>query len=792
MFKVRWGIFVAVAMAIGNVAFAGTTSTGTRGPSTVDSAYIVPVANGVRAVSILTVGESVNLKPNGTPYRLVGIPDGMGAFSNNDGTFTLVVNHEIRSTLGIARLHHGLTPPATSKGAFVSKWIISIDKLAVQEGSDLIRAGGLNLWDAATQKYVVADPAGTLINLNRLCAGDMAPITAFQFTRTNPDGTTSSLGTRARIFLSGEETDDVGRGFAHIVTGTTGGGVSVELPKFGKFAYENIVANPFGQEKTIVMSLDDGNGGQVYCYVGTKVSTGSGATSDIEKAGLTNGKQYVVVVPGVILESRQTAIGTAKGVETPFTLADIGDMAAVGANSETASDAVKGTEFLRPEDGAWDPSKPADFYFVTTDRFDEFKANIDGTDGTPPNTEADGTNDAVIDQVGRSRLWRLRFTDIANPETGGTIALMVDGTEAHQMFDNLTIDTQGNILIQEDPGNQEYLARIWSYNIASGTLTEVAKHDPARFGDIGVPASSSFNTDEESSGILDASSFLGAGWFLMNVQSHRSTGSSDLESVEKGQILAIFVPGSVPAPVIGTSSSAGKFTFTPAAPVVGTAVVFTGIATAIPTIFWSWDFGDGTTSVAATATATGNTQTKTYTVAGDYSVTATATDTLSGKVTTNTQVITVKDTIRAGTGGANTLKMDIKLKFPAGDSKIVLQGNIPMAFDQALAGPVKLDIGGVVSEFAIDADGNFKSDTAKFRIYKKKRPAATTMPVTKFRYVQTGKFNEFVVDEGLIDKNAFRESGRRVVVKLTIFGKLYDTTFANLYNAKLGQSGRYK
>jgi hypothetical protein len=63
------------------------------------------------------------------------------------------------------------------------------------------------------------------------------------------------------------------------------------------------------------------------------------------------------------------------------------------------------TEFLRPEDGAWDPNNPNDFYFVTTDRFDEFKFGMDGSD-----------TDTVIDEVGRSRLYRLRFFDINNPQ----------------------------------------------------------------------------------------------------------------------------------------------------------------------------------------------------------------------------------------------------------------------------------------------------------------------------------------------------------------------------------------
>jgi hypothetical protein len=58
--------------------------------------YLVPTVPGVEITPMMTVGESVNLKPDGvTPYRAVGIMDGMGAYDNGDGTFTLLMNHEL-------------------------------------------------------------------------------------------------------------------------------------------------------------------------------------------------------------------------------------------------------------------------------------------------------------------------------------------------------------------------------------------------------------------------------------------------------------------------------------------------------------------------------------------------------------------------------------------------------------------------------------------------------------------------------------------------------------------------
>jgi hypothetical protein len=78
------------AVAIAAPAVAQTTT----GPSSSASPYIVPIVLGVKTTSILTVGDTVNLKPDGvTPYRMVGIPDGLGAFDNGNGTFTLLMNH---------------------------------------------------------------------------------------------------------------------------------------------------------------------------------------------------------------------------------------------------------------------------------------------------------------------------------------------------------------------------------------------------------------------------------------------------------------------------------------------------------------------------------------------------------------------------------------------------------------------------------------------------------------------------------------------------------------------------
>jgi hypothetical protein len=448
------GGIIVVAAVVVSAAFANAIT----GPSSSQSPYVVRSQPGIVTKSILTVGDSVG------GYRMVGIPDGLGAFDNGDGTFTLLMNHELQGGAGTVRAHG-------STGAFVSKWTIDKETLQVVDGEDLIQHVNL--------------VSGTL-PLSRLCSADLPALSAFY-------DASSGKGYNGRLFMDGEENGTEGRGLAHALDGT-----SWELPALGRFSWENSVANPTTGDKTVTVGTDDSTPGQVYVYVGDKTTSGS----PVERAGLTNGKLYGVKVTGVPTE---TAAGIASG--TSFTLFDLGSrVGKTGAQLETESDAGSVTEWLRPEDGSWDPTNPNTFYFVTTNSF-----------------------------AAPSRLWRLNFNDVTNPAAGGTVDMLLDGTEGQHMFDNITVNDHGQVLLQEDPGNQPYIARIWQYFPASDTLTEIAHHDPDRF----APGAPNFLTqDEESSGIIPAP-FLGEGWYLADVQAHYPIAG---ELVEGGQLIALHVP----------------------------------------------------------------------------------------------------------------------------------------------------------------------------------------------------------------------------------------------------------
>ena len=482
---------IAVLAATAAAAVVGgihvTSANDTTGPSSSASPYVVSVSPNVSTKSILTVGDAVNVKSDGvSPYRLVGIPDGLGAFDNGDGTFTVLMNHELGATAGVIR-DHG------ARGSFVSKWTIRKDDLTVLKGEDLIQ--NVATWNQSASAF---NAPAQGVAMGRLCSADLPATSAFY-------NAASGMGYDGRLFMNGEEVGAEGRAFAHALDGT-----SYELPYLGKFSWENSLANPATGDKTVVVGTDDSTPGQVYVYIGTKTNTGS----PVDQAGLNSGNLYGVKVSGVTLENRDTGIASG----TPFTLHNFGNVAnTTGAQLQAASTANGVTEFLRPEDGHWDSQNPAHFYFVTTDRFDTIK-----NPGTPAN------------QVGRSRLWRLRFNDVTDPAAGGEIDMLLDGTEVQQMMDNMTVDSIGiGSLIQEDPGNQPYLAKVLRHDIASNGISVIAQHDPNRF----LPNAPNFLTqDEESSGIIDVSDILGEGWFLLDVQAHYST---DRELVEGGQLLAL-------------------------------------------------------------------------------------------------------------------------------------------------------------------------------------------------------------------------------------------------------------
>jgi secreted PhoX family phosphatase len=272
------------------------------------------------------------------------------------------------------------------------------------------------------------------------------------------------------------------------------------------------------------MGNEDEADGQLRAYVGKKLADGT----PFDRAGLTDGLPSVVSVAGATTDAQfRTAYG--KGEPVRFTLRGI-DWTQTGPAQNVEAHA-KGISLDRIEDGHWDPSSPSDYYFLTTE----------GGKGANVPTGRFGRDGGG--------LWRLRFDDIEHPEQGGTLALLLDGSEEPLLNkpDNMGIDGGGNLLMQEDPGNNVTVSRIVAYRIADGARGVLARFDPALFGwrgrllPNGNPAleTGQITFDEESSGIIDAHGTIAPRWFLFDAQVH--VNSPDPELVQGGQLLALHV-----------------------------------------------------------------------------------------------------------------------------------------------------------------------------------------------------------------------------------------------------------
>ena len=114
----RIGAVLSVALAVMVVvAGAGLAATSVK-------PYVEPVGAQYQVRALFSVDDKVPLLgAAGQQYRMVGIPDGLGAHPNGDGTSTLYMNHE----LGFTALSEPVVGGPKNRGAIVSQWLLDAD-----------------------------------------------------------------------------------------------------------------------------------------------------------------------------------------------------------------------------------------------------------------------------------------------------------------------------------------------------------------------------------------------------------------------------------------------------------------------------------------------------------------------------------------------------------------------------------------------------------------------------------------------------------------------------------------
>lgn len=465
--------------------------------------YMEAVASGVSLDPFATSGDSIG------GYLIGGVPDGMGVIPVN-GKLRILTNHEWSSSIPVAAARASTYGMTTA--SYVSEMHYDLKKKAIVAGKDFME--WIEWYDYQTEQFGVVPtaPAGAALVdaygaqshsylMNRFCSSTLADAGEFYNKKTG-------AGYKGAVYLTGEEGGDESRGFAGNQDGEF-----VQVPGFGLAGWETFVNAPTTSDATVIMGNEDNSAtdSQLWMYIGTKTKTGEW----YEKAGLTNGKHYVMATD--VLNDNAFRAKYAKGVSAPASFKEID----YKQNGKLQNDKARelGMTLARVEDGHFDPNKPNDYYFVTTESNKDPKATASNP-ATPTVTRDGGA------------LWRLRFVDINNPTKGASLTMLLDGSEEPYLSkpDNIVVDDAGNILIQEDPGNNAHVSRVIAYRISDGKLATVAKFKDSYFN----PANTTtfITQDEESSGIIDVTSYLRTGksdkakYYMMVAQIHATPAKS--------------------------------------------------------------------------------------------------------------------------------------------------------------------------------------------------------------------------------------------------------------------------
>lgn len=309
--------------------------------------YIVTANSAATVNQILASGDTV-----GKSAMWQGIPDGMGAVKNPNGTVSVFINHELATSdpfvASTERAWGGY-------GTTISKVTTNSAGTAVTKIEDAIKKVSFFDYQAGTHGTDAGAPDGApdtdqygspnhTINMNRFCAATLVPVSSlsakrseYQTKKVNVErkvnvryvvevnGSNQTVvgkqiknvpvtlyknirgawttkkakgrvtyGTLQPIFITGEEGGDESRIFAL----NTGTGELVQLPALGLGAVENVSIAGGTGKTTVAMIGEDGEpiDSQLFMYKGTKTRTGTW----YERAGLDNGTNHVANISSLV------------------------------------------------------------------------------------------------------------------------------------------------------------------------------------------------------------------------------------------------------------------------------------------------------------------------------------------------------------------------------------------------------------------------------------------------------------------------------------------------------------
>ena len=471
--------------------------------------YAVGIAEGYETEALLSVGDTVPETSNpDQDYKMVGIPDGLGAHAAQGGTRIVYMNHELTNST----LSEPVVGAPLNRGALVSKLVVDRD-------GDVI--SGERAYDWVFNENTFHGPAAQVGNstrpFSRFCSGSLATPEEHGFDRP--------------IYITNEEEGTPANTFDGM------GGLAVAivdnnlhtLPKLGRFAWENTLVQPTQGNRTVIMGMEDGpavldpaqENSQVYLYVGKKDR--SRGTSVLRRNGLDNGQLYVLVPESSSQGSEADFLSGTIDVEWAL-IPNAGTLNE--AQLEAASDAAGAFRFARPEDGAFNNLNRNEFFFVTTGGSVPAGAN---TLGRLYSLELHPGNPTLGGEL----------TVIYNADTviadGGDIAISPDNIDVSD--DYLMINEDGTVESRQVMAAKNRDGSIWRFDlnrhgVDASSAERVVELDPP--GRDGIPVGPGI---WETSGIIDGEGLYGNGSWIFDVQAHPPTTPPAPGTVEDGQLL---------------------------------------------------------------------------------------------------------------------------------------------------------------------------------------------------------------------------------------------------------------
>ena len=322
-------------------------------------------------------------------------------------------------------------------------------------------------------------------------------------------------------------------------------GAFSQVPVAGRHNHENTVIVPGGWSETVAISGDDtftAPSSQVYLNTAASplafvaddadlwafrvTATDEGAVDPADPFNDAN--DYLEINPG--------DLWAGEFIHVPDAIARGTTGAQPQAGLENWSNANNVFQFVRVEDMAYDPDDTRVVYFTDTgtDRLLESEETgrlFRAPSGTPGTVTTNG------------RVFKMVLNE-DDPTQVDEFSIVLDAASVGMRApDNMDVG-HDSMMVQEDTSN----AKIWRFDMAS-TWTHV--------GTVTHPTAPSAG---ESSGIVDASEWLGAGWWILDVQSHVNqaldptirTYTTPITGVqltyqlrrEDGQLLLMHIPGS--------------------------------------------------------------------------------------------------------------------------------------------------------------------------------------------------------------------------------------------------------